>query len=89
MGSDRRYGGNGNDKLDGGTETDTCDGGTHVTGDTAANCETVTGMKAQQRLIEDQRSLIEKQGISDSSLMLPFHQGLINDLSFWRRVNSQ
>ena len=43
-GNDTLKGGAQDDALDGGTETDTCDGGTHVDGDTAANCETVTGV---------------------------------------------
>jgi Ca2+-binding RTX toxin-like protein len=43
-GNDTLRGAADDDALDGGTETDTCDGGFHFYGDTAANCETVTGV---------------------------------------------
>lgn len=43
-GNDKLYGGAGDDTLDGGVDTDTCDGGSHVSGDSAANCETLIGI---------------------------------------------
>jgi Ca2+-binding RTX toxin-like protein len=43
-GNDALLGGAGDDKMDGGQQADTCDGGPHVAGDSAVNCETVTGV---------------------------------------------
>jgi Ca2+-binding RTX toxin-like protein len=43
-GNDTLLGGYGDDAMDGGPNTDTCDGGPHTTGDTAVNCETVSGV---------------------------------------------
>lgn len=43
-GNDTINGGSGKDKIDGGTGTDTCNGDTPLTGDSAINCETVSGV---------------------------------------------
>jgi len=43
-GDDDITGGKGNDTMDGGAGTDDCSGGSHTTGDTAVNCETVSGV---------------------------------------------